>query len=261
MVFWHIRILYQDKKSGSTTYSYEMDLSEDDIRTFAKQFQQGENVFYGGRWIDPFDIIEVLICQTEEHSSGYETSQMSGSVAVFTQKKGMAVTRQFISKPPERKTQEIKKVPKLPSISKNIFVVHGRDTTPAFELARILENLKLKPIILAEQPSGSRTIIEKLEKYSNVGYAFVLLTPDDVGRLANEKKELEWRARQNVILEFGYFIGILGRDRVACLYKGDIELPSDMLGVVYIQFNKSVEEIYRYIIRELRAVGYTFDLS
>ena len=260
MVFWHIRILHRDKKSGSTSYSYEMDLSENDVRTFAKQFQLGKGVFYGGRWIDPFDIVEVLIYQTEEHSSSYETSQTSEMVAIFTQKKGMAVTRQFISKPPERKIQEVKKVPKLPNMSRNIFIVHGRDTAPAFELARILKNLKLKPIILSEQPSGSRTIIEKLEKYSNVGYAFVILTPDDVGGLANRKEGLEQRARQNVILEFGYFTGLLGRDRVACLYKGDIELPSDMLGVVYIQFNKSVKEVYWYIIKELRAVGYTVEL-
>ena len=65
MAFWHIRILYRDKKSGSISYSYETDLPEDDVRTFAKQFQQGENVFYGGRWIDPLDIAEVLIYQTE----------------------------------------------------------------------------------------------------------------------------------------------------------------------------------------------------
>lgn len=261
MVFRHIRILYQDKKSGSTTYSYETDSSEDDVKTFAKQYQQGKNVFFGGRWIDAFDILEVLIYQTEEHSSIYETPQTSRNVAIFNQKKGMDVTRQFVLTPPERKMKKVRAVPKQPDISENIFIVHGRDTSPAFELARVLEGLKLKPIILSEQPSGSRTIIEKLEKYSDVGYAFVILTPDDVGGLADTREESKSRARQNVILEFGYFTGILGRDRVACLYKGDIELPSDMLGVAYIQFNRSVKEVYWYIIKELRAVGYTLELS
>ena len=186
---------------------------------------------------------------------------MTGSSVIFTQKKGMAVTRQFISKPPEREAPKAEKVPKLPSISENIFIVHGRDTAPAIELARLLESLKLKPIILSEQPSGSRTIIEKLEKYSDVGFAFVILTPDDIGGLTNREQNLKPRARQNVILEFGYFVGLLGRDRLCCLYKGEIELPSDMFGVVYVQFNKSIKEVYWYIVRELTAVGYSLELS
>jgi predicted nucleotide-binding protein len=259
MVFWHIRILYRDKKSGSTTYSYETDLSEDNVKTFAKQFQAGSNVFFGGRWLDPFSISEVLIYQTEEHSSNYETDNMTGSSAIFTQKKGMPVTRNYILKQPKPQKQIEEKVPETPTISENIFIVHGRDTAHAYELARILEQLKLNPILLSEQPSGSLTIIEKLEKYSDVGYAFVILTPDDVGRLESEQ-HLHSRARQNVILEFGYFIGLLGRGRVACLYKGDIELPSDMHGVVYVQFNKSVKEIYWYIIKELKAVGYSINV-
>lgn len=260
MAFWHIRILSRDKKSGSTSYSYEMDLSEDDVRTFAKQVQHGENAFFGGRWIDPFDVIEVLIYQTEEHSSSFETSQTSPNAEIFFRKKGMNVTRQYISGPPKPKVQEDEKEPKLPKMSDNVFIVHGRDTGSAVELARILEDLKVNPIILSEQASGSRTLIEKLEKYSDVGFAFVILTPDDVGRLSASRSDLKYRARQNVILEFGYFMGLLGRDRVCCLYTGDIELPSDMLGVVYVQFNKSVKEVYWYIVKELKAVGYTIEL-
>ena len=59
-----------------------------------------------------------------------------------------------------------------------------------------------------------------------------------------------------MILEFGYFIGKLGRDRVCCLYKGDVELPSDMHGIVYIPFKDSVEEARDMIIKELREAGY-----
>lgn len=260
MAFSHVRILHRDEKSGSTSYSYEMDLCEEDVRIFAKQLRQGENVFFGGRWINPFDVVEVLIYQTEEHSNSFETPQTSASSEIFSQKKGMNVTRQYVSEPPKLKGKEIEKVPKLPKMSENVFIVHGRNVGSATELAGILEGLKLKPIILSEQASGSRTIIEKLEKYSDVGYAFVILTPDDVGGLANSRLDLKNRARQNVILEFGYFMGLLGRDRVCCLYKGDIELPSDMLGVVHVQFNQSLKEVYWYIIKELRAVGYAIEL-
>lgn len=256
MVFWHIRILYQDKKSGSTTYSYDMDIGEDSVRIFAKQYHAGDNVNYVGRWLDPFNILEVLINQTEEHSTAYETTEMTGSVAIFTEKKGMDVTKNYIHKKPKQKEE---KVLNVPNISENVFIVHGRDTGPAYELAKILRDFNLNPIILSEQASGSLTIIEKLEKYSNVGYAFVILTPDDIGGLATEQ-QIKNRARQNVILEFGYFTGLLGRDRITCLYKGDIELPSDMHGVVCVQFNKTVKEIYWYLVKALKAVGYTIKI-
>lgn len=64
------------------------------------------------------------------------------------------------------------------------------------------------------------------------------------------------RARQNVVLELGYFIGKLSRDRVCCLHKGDVELPSDMHGIVYIFFKKSVNEVRHKIIKELKEAGY-----
>lgn len=142
------------------------------------------------------------------------------------------------------------------TLSDKVFIVHGKSVKPIQELKAMLREFGLKPIVLHEQPSGSRTIIEKLEKYSDVGYAFVVLTPDDVGKLANDKQNLKQRARQNVVLEFGYFMGMLGRDRVCCLYKGDVELPSDMQGIVYIPFKESVNECCDTIAKELKAAGY-----
>lgn len=127
------------------------------------------------------------------------------------------------------------------------------------ELKTMLTMIGLNPIVLHEQPSGSMTIVEKLDKYSDVGYAFVILTPDDVGYesdLLLPRVHAKPRARQNVILEFGYFIGLLGRDKVCCLYKGNIELPSDMRGIVYMAFKESVTEVKGKIIEELKVAGY-----
>src|SRR5208283_1991768 len=116
-------------------------------------------------------------------------------------------------------------------------------------------------IILSEQPDKGRTIIEKLEhETTDIGYAFVILTPDDVGmdRELLEKKNngLCLRARQNVVLELGYFVGKIGRSKVCCLYKGNLELPSDIHGVIYKKFEKSVEDCYKAIIEDLKAAGY-----
>lgn len=166
------------------------------------------------------------------------------------------------------------------SISKNVFIVHGRDHKPVKELKAMLSEFGLNPIVLHEQPSASRTIVEKLEQYSDVGYAFIILTPDDIGisthgiptkkafmtitvatgKDQNKPSEfLKPRARQNVVLEFGYFMGLLGRDRVCCLHKGNVELPSDMHGIVYIPFKDSIDEVKDKIIKELEAAGYQIE--
>jgi predicted nucleotide-binding protein len=97
-----------------------------------------------------------------------------------------------------------------------------------------LEHLDLQPLILHEQAGRGRTFIEKFEAQSDVGYAVVMITGDDVGHVASKPEEARPRARQNVILELGYFLGKLGRDKVSVLVRGDVEIPSDFLGVEYI---------------------------
>jgi len=122
--------------------------------------------------------------------------------------------------------------------SKRVFVVHGHDGEAKEGTARFLEKLGLQPIILHEQPNSGRTIIEKFEIYSgDIAFAVILLTPDDLGSAANPPALSKPRARQNVVMELGYFIGKLGRPRVAALYKGDVELPSDIQGVLYIEMD------------------------
>ncbi len=111
--------------------------------------------------------------------------------------------------------------------------------------------------------------MEKLEAYSDVGFVFVVLTPDDLGgyvelgskwsrpqRLRKFLKTAHNRPRQNVILEFGFFVGKLGRDRIACLLKKPVEQPSDMQGIVYLSFKESLNEIKEEISKELKAAGY-----
>jgi len=136
-----------------------------------------------------------------------------------------------------------------------IFIVHGHDEQSKSILDEMLKEMGFETIILHQKANEGKTIIEKLEKYADeVAYAFILLTPDDFGGAS--KAELNSRARQNVILELGYFFGKLGRENVCCLYKSDVELPSDMHGILYLPFSKSPEECHRQILKELKNVGY-----
>lgn len=140
-----------------------------------------------------------------------------------------------------------------------IFLMHGRDEAAQATVARFLEQLGLDPVILAEQPSEGKTIIEKFEVHAaKVGYAVALLTADDVGSRSGEDR-LRPRARQNVIFELGYFVGCLGRKRVCALTKGDPEIPSDYDGVVYIPMESDAWKME--LIKELKAAGFDVDAN
>lgn len=142
-----------------------------------------------------------------------------------------------------------------------VFIVHGRDDGTKETVARFIEKLNLKVTILHEQPSGGKTIIEKLEKYAdNAGFAIVILTPDDVGALKDRiEDESKPRARQNVVFELGYFMGKLGRERVCPLFKGDIENPSDIDGVIYVPMDN--EDWKLKISQEMKNSGFPVDMN
>jgi predicted nucleotide-binding protein len=141
-------------------------------------------------------------------------------------------------------------------VGNKIFVVHGHDLEVRESVARLLERLELEAVILEEKPNEGQTIIEKFEAHSDVGYAIVLLTPDDVGGVDDQK--LQPRARQNVILELGYFVGALSRKRVCALVRKPIELPSDIHGLVWVEWNAD----WRFrLAKELKAAGFVIDLN
>jgi predicted nucleotide-binding protein len=150
--------------------------------------------------------------------------------------------------------------PHQPSISDDVFIVYGHDTTSRDALELILHRWRLNPIILQRLPAAGDTIIEKLETYigssGKAGFACVLLTPDDQGYKADRPEEIKYRARQNVILELGMVLSKLGRRRVAILHKQSIELPSDIAGLIYIPFEENISEVESNLLRELRAAGY-----
>ncbi|HEY1774008.1 MAG TPA: nucleotide-binding protein [Gammaproteobacteria bacterium] len=143
--------------------------------------------------------------------------------------------------------------------SKRVFVVHGHDVAAREGVARFIQKLGLEPIILHEQPDGGKTIIEKFEHNSDVSYAVVLLTPDDVGSKRGDSTSKP-RPRQNVIFELGYFVGVLGRSHVAALVKGEVERPSDYDGVVYISLDDH-DAWKMKLARELQTAGHAIDMN
>ncbi len=136
-----------------------------------------------------------------------------------------------------------------------VFICHGHDSNPLWELKGFLGALGLEPVVLLEQDDLGLTLIEKFEYYAEqCKFAFALLTPDD--RQAQDLEgQAKWRARQNVILELGWFMHKLGRRCVALLHKGEVELPSDLIGILYLPFSVSIFEVSGRIRQRLEGCG------
>lgn len=147
---------------------------------------------------------------------------------------------------------------KMPVKSKNntVFIVHGHDEAVKYQISNTLRKINLNPIILHEQGSQNDTIIEKLERYAaEASAAIILFTPDDFGNVKTaEDKKL--RARQNVVFEAGYFMGLLGRkNTILVVTDNTIELPGDLQGIVYSQNDEMS------LCKELRSIGLDVDLN
>lgn len=175
----------------------------------------------------------------------------------------------------------IQKIPLLPSAvednlpkkdepekvdKKKVFIVHGHNDALKTKVARVVEQMGLKAIILHEQEDYGKTVIEKFEENAeDVGFAIILLTADDRAvshaDLKKEDKEKDYkaiyrnRARQNVIFEMGFFVGKLGRAHVFELQEEGIEEPSDLKGIIYTPVDE--EDMWRFkLAKRLKAVGY-----
>ena len=142
--------------------------------------------------------------------------------------------------------------------NKHVFIVHGHDIEVKEAVSHVITKLGLEPVLLSEESNSGKTIIEKLEYYGRVGYAIILLTPCDKGKAATEKT-YNLRARQNVNAEMGFFIGLLGRDKVSILRRGNVEIPSDFKGLGYISYDNSSWKFE--LARELKSAGYNVDAN
>lgn len=132
-----------------------------------------------------------------------------------------------------------------------VFVVYGHDEMMKLKVEHFLrEELKLEVIALDEKPNNGKTIIEKFESYSkDCTFAVVLMSPDDD---TDVNGQIFKRARQNVVLELGYFMAKLGRDKVCVLIHGDIEKPSDISGILNISYDSD----WKFpLLKEMKSAG------
>jgi predicted nucleotide-binding protein len=138
----------------------------------------------------------------------------------------------------------------------DIFIIHGHNEVVRDAVARAIGEMDLNPRILNTEAGMSATIIERIEQTADAGevaHAIAVWTHDDTGasvkdvggRRSSDTQSalhgLRPRARQNVLVETGFFMGRLGRKGVTILYEEGVEIPSDLHGVSYIALDAGGE--------------------
>ncbi len=155
-------------------------------------------------------------------------------------------------------------IKKSTSTNRKVFVVYGHDLNSRTQLEAMLRRWDIEPIIIDQLVSSGQTIIEKLEENTeNVKFGIVLATPDDIGYAKDNEAGKKYRVRQNVILELGMLLAKVGRSNVAILLSQaeEMEKPSDIDGLIYIPFDKNVEDGKVSLAKELQKNGYEIDIT
>ena len=276
MPYYHVLI---ETNEPSKKY-YELDktdlseIKEEIMIPYLKE----EEFRFDGYSLNKSKIDRILIkesdCSSEEYAT-QEQEKLSPNIIMVISPRDIVESRRYTRDITKRIEMECKSFlqeattksealthnkPQTPMDKSKVFIVHGHDDAAKEAVARFVEKIGLEAIILHEQARSGKTIIEKIEEYTNVGFGIVLYTPCDLGASQKEKDPLKPRARQNVVFEHGYLIGKIGRENVCALVKGDIETPTDISGVVYIKMEGEKEWKYK-VADEMKESGYNVDLT
>ncbi|MFM4968206.1 TIR domain-containing protein [Aeromonas veronii] len=277
-MFYHVLIETSEKvgKNGAYKAHLELDKSElDEIENdVIIPYLKNEQFQFDGYFINAREVKRIVVKETNvttQALSDYENNNIPSGLIMFISREDIFnddkhtvdITKKVFSSAKE-KLGHTSVIPKsqtlLESDKSKVFIVHGHDELAKTEAARFVEKMGFEPIILHEQASLGSTIIEKIEKYSNVGFGVVLYTPCDVGAKINDESNLKSRARQNVVFEHGFLIGKLGRKNICALVKGNVETPNDISGVVYVPMDEHGAWKLS-LAKEMRSSGYDVDMN
>lgn len=277
-MFYHVLIETSEKVGKNGAYKAHLELDKPELDEIENDviipYLKNEQFQFDGYFINAGEVKRIVVKETNittQALSDYENNNMPSGLIMFISREDIFnddkhtvdITKKVFSSAKE-KLGNTGVIPKsqtlLESDKSKVFIVHGHDELAKTEAARFVEKMGFEPIILHEQASLGSTIIEKIEKYSNVGFGVVLYTPCDVGAKINDESNFKSRARQNVVFEHGFLIGKLGRKNICALVKGNVETPNDISGVVYV----SMDEHGAWklsLAKEMRSSGYDVDMN
>lgn len=272
-MYYHAIVETTDKnKNGYYERCYEMDCNNLDeiIDLIVRPYSKNEQIYVNGMYIERQKVRLLKIKSSEKPLAelrDFARSKVTRELPLVHTNISVVNSDQYVTDITKDALKSVGEILKssatetepMPTEKNKVFIVHGRDDHAKTEAARFVEKLGFSAIILHEQASSGKTIIEKIEAHTNVGFAIVLYTPCDFGGIAGEESTKP-RARQNVVFEHGYLIGKLNRHNVCALVKGDVEIPNDISGVVYVPFD-SHGAWHLKLAKEMQNSGYAVDMN
>ena len=279
-MYYHIAVTSESCKRTRILYPfYLLDIAENEVEKIyriVREYNRGEQIRIKGAFIDNRQYPEMIIVRSEETAKAVVNKQAQVFVVggyLMADRRPLA-DRFFIEKKDtkdditakvfdhvEKETQPKAGLADADAVkNKKVFIVHGHDDLLKESVARLVEKIGLEAVILHEQANEGLTIIQKLEKQADVGYAIILYTPCDEGRKKGSRNSKP-RARQNVVFEHGLFMGKLGARRVCALRKSEVEMPSDAQGILYIEVKEGSNDWMYQVTKELKKAGYDVDLN
>ena len=279
-MYYHIAVTSESCKRTRILYPfYLLDIAENEVEKIyriVREYNRGEQIRIKGAFIDNRQYPEMIIVRSEETAKAVVNKQAQVFVVggyLMADRRPLA-DRFFIEKKDtkdditakvfdhvEKETQPKAGLADADAVkNKKVFIVHGHDDLLKESVARLVEKIGLEAVILHEQANEGLTIIQKLEKQADVGYAIILYTPCDEGRKKGSENSKP-RARQNVVFEHGLFMGKLGSERVCALRKSEVEMPSDAQGILYIEVKEGSNDWMYQVAKELKKAGYDVDLN
>lgn len=274
-MYYHLLIETSEKIGKSKTNRIVTDIDRTDLNLIIEEviipYQKGQEFVVNGFVLVKKNIIRLKVISTDKSArelSEYENAHMPAGVIMYISPEDILsydkyitdITTQVLKESSEYGKKDEKQVSEKTFDKNKIFIVHGRDNESKITVARFVEKLGFEASILHEQASDGMTIIEKIEKNTNVGFAIVLYTPCDIGYPKDEPANAKNRARQNVVFEHGYLISKIGRNNVCALVRGDIETPNDISGVVYIKMDEN-EGWKLPLAKEMKSSGLDVDYN
>lgn len=267
MAYFHAQIVLKDQKAGDL---FEYDLSEEYARVrIVNAYVSGIPFFFGGASVRPEAIQRLRVVKTDKPANEVGDTivqsarrnrvmmgiNMAKESIIENIRESVDVTRELID---AAQHSGFAKIPNEAVMARQrptqVFIVYGHDANLLNELELALRRWNIEPVVLSEKPNLGMTLVQKVEVNADVGFAFVLVTPDDYG--GTDIGRLQRRARQNVIWEWGYLVGRLGREHVCCIYKEGVELPSDLHGIATVNVRTDLKANLEELRRELKGAGF-----
>ena len=266
---YHIYVEYAEPEKSGVRFN----VSQEELdRTFATPFAAGQPFWFMGRLLNPIKVNKIvlfwshatadklLLPNQENLIAAKDKKYLIESIVKGKVKGAYVCTEKFLPITPKNRSLSQSATSASGNLSRRIIVVSGADREMKQALTGALTKLSLMPLVMCEEPNQGKKIVENFSRdYADVGFAVVLLSPDDFAYATNEvatKRKL--RPQQDVVFELGFLLGKLGKDNVIVFWREcvNFESPIDLEGMKVTAFDDQ-DSWKLALIRELTNCGYT----